>query len=76
MSIKSFDTNGWYSMQIEKNKWSACDSPELQDTISFELNNTDFCPDKYQIPEETTFNMKIEDAKYLKAFLDVILNGC
>lgn len=75
MIIKSFDANGWYSMEVQKNQWSDRDSEELHDTITFELNSTEWCPKKEQIPEETTFIMKVEDAKYLKAFLDVALNG-
>lgn len=75
MIIKSFDTNGWYSMEVQKNQWLNSDSDELSDTITFELNNTDWCPEKKQIPEETTFVMKLSDAKYLKSYLDVALNG-
>lgn len=76
MHIETYDNNGWYSMKVEKCQWENSDK-ELQDSISIELNNIDDdeLPKYAKIPDETTFIMTLEDAKYLKAFLDVALNG-
>jgi len=45
--------------------------------LTIELNNIDIdeLPKNVKIPNETTFVMSLEDAKHLKAFLDVALNN-
>ena len=76
MTLKTLDKNFWYSMEIEKTRWHNQDKNWDEDVISFELNNIDNdIPKHAVIPNETGFVMSIEDAKYLKSFLDVALNG-
>jgi hypothetical protein len=70
MKISTIDKNKWYTMDIEKCEWSSDHIP----VISFELNNLSD-DTKYPIPNETGFNMSIEDAKQLHAWLGVVLNG-
>ncbi len=75
MILKTFDNNHWYSMEIEKCQWNNADRKN-EPAISFELNNiNDDVPKHAKIPNETGFIMSVEDAKYLKAFLEVALNG-
>ena len=75
MILKTFDNNSWYSMEVEKCHWNNDESND-EPAISFELNNVnDEVPKHAKIPNETGFIMSIEDAKYLKAFLEVALNG-
>jgi len=79
--LKTYDKNNWLSIIIDKTQWLDKDSSQTdqpEDCISFELNNVDNgepIPEYAKIPEETTFVMSIEDAKYLKAFLEVALNN-
>ena len=74
--LKAFDKNFWYSIDIEKTEWIDKHTEQREDVIYFELNNVkDDVPNHAIIPNETGFVMSIEDAKYLKAFLDVALNG-
>lgn len=77
MILKSFDKNYWYSMEIEKTQWYNSDKNWNEDAIMFELNNidNDELPKHAKIPNETGFLMSVEDAKQLKAFLEVALNG-
>lgn len=76
MMLKAFDKNFWYSIDIEKTEWIDKHTEQKEDVIYFELNNVkDDVPNHAIIPNETGFVMSIEDAKYLKAFLDVALNG-
>lgn len=78
MILTTLDKNYWYSMEIEKTEWNNPDEDKLEDCISFELNNFDnLIPidESVKIPVETTFIMSIEDAKYLKSFLEVALNN-
>ena len=71
MTIKTYDLNFWYSLEVEK-----CEMSDDVQAISFELNNVqEEVPSHAKIPEETTFVMSIEDAKHLKAFLDVALSS-
>ncbi len=70
MKISTRDEHNWYTMDIEKCEWSSDHIP----VISFELNNLSD-ETKYPIPNETGFNMSIEDAKQLHAWLGVVLNG-
>jgi len=65
-------------MEIDKGEWRNEDKDQLEDCICFELNNVDNLipiPKDIKIPDETTFVMSIEDAKHLKAFLEVALNN-
>ncbi len=78
MILKTLDKNFLYSIAIEKVQWHNRDEGKLEDCISFELNNIDnLIPidESVKIPVETTFIMSIEDAKYLKSFLEVALNS-
>ena len=76
MLLKAFDKNLWYSIDIEKTEWIDKHTEQKEDVIYFELNNVrDDIPKHAIIPNETAFVMSIEDAKYLKAFLEVALNG-
>ena len=62
-------------MEVEKCQQNN-DERKNEDAISFELNNIqDEVPKHAKIPNETAFIMSIEDAKHLKAFLEVALNG-
>jgi len=76
MILKTFDNNHWYSMEVEKCLWNNSEKNN-EPAISFELNNVNNydIPKHAKIPNETGFIMSIEDAKYLKAFLEVALNG-
>lgn len=75
MILKTFDNNNWYSMEVEKGRWNNVEGKD-EDAVIFELNNIDDeVPKHAKIPNETGFVMSIEDAKYLKAFLEVALNG-
>ncbi len=76
--LKIYDTKCWYSMEIDKTQWLKKGGDELKDCITFELNTCDCgetMPADAKIPEETTFIMNIEDAKYLKAFLEAALDN-
>jgi len=76
MILKAFDKNFWYSIDIEKTEWIDKHTEQKEDVIYFELNNVpDDVPKHAIIPNETGFVMSIEDAKYLKAFLEVAING-
>ena len=78
MTLTTLDKNFLYSIAIEKAQWHNRDEGKLEDCISFELNNFDnLIPidESVKIPGETTFIMSIEDAKYLKSFLEVALNN-
>ena len=76
MLLKAFDKNLWYSIDIEKTKWIDNHTEHKEDVLYFELNNVrDDIPKHAIIPNETAFVMSIEDAKYLKAFLEVALNN-
>ena len=76
MTLTTLDKNFLYSIAIEKAQWHNRDEGKLEDCISFELNNIDDdVPNHAKIPVETTFIMSIEDAKYLKSFLEVALNN-
>jgi hypothetical protein len=78
MTLKTYDKNFFYSMEIDKSKWRNKDKDQLEDCIVFELNNFDNLtpiPKDIKIPDETGFVMSIEDAKHLKAFLEVALNN-
>ena len=78
MILKTFDKNDIYSMEIHKTEWRNQYEGQNEDCISFELNNIDdLTPidERVKIPVETTFLMSIEDAKYLKSFLEVALNN-
>lgn len=76
--LKIYDTNCWYTMDIDKTQWLKKAGDELKDCITFELNTCDCgetMPENAKIPEETTFVMSMEDAKYMKAFLEVALDN-
>ena len=64
-------------MEIEKTQWYNSDKNWNEDVIMFELNNidNDELPKHAKIPNETGFLMSVEDAKQLKAFLELALNG-
>lgn len=76
--LKIYDTNCWYTMEIDKTQWLEKGSNKSEDCIAFELNTCDCgetMPADAKIPEETTFVMSMEDAKYMKAFLEVALDN-
>jgi hypothetical protein len=48
---------------------------ELVPAISFELNDSDPENGKKLVPDETSFNMSVEDAKVLHSWLGTVLNN-
>ena len=76
--LKIYDAKCWYNMEIDKTQWLEEGSNKSEDCITFELNTCDCgkpMPANAKIPEETTFVMNIDDAKYLKAFLEAALDN-